>query len=202
MFPTAKSYVERLPQGIDSYPEAQIKGAVVRAVLEDVDFRRRVAPGDLPEAVERLLRDPPGLGEWLPETYHSILMSSFFDARFASAGGLPAFEAWVYEGNRKLLSSAAYRILFAVVSPERVFVGAHKRWSAFHRGSSLEVERADKRSAAFRLVYPPRLMSDLAVRGFSMAFRAAGEAAGAKLMQVRFEIESDTTTRYDAHWSE
>lgn len=198
MFPTVARYLEGLPHGIDSYPDAVVKGAVLRATLADAGFR--IEPGSLPESLERCAFDPPAIGTWVPETFHSALVGAIFDARFRDAGGIAAFEGWAFDRNRRLFKSPLYRVLFFVVRPERIFIGIKNRWSAFHRGSVLEVVEERPNHRTVRLTHPPRLFSDHALHTFSAAFMAAAEAAGLRALRARRVSEQPTTTDFAVDW--
>lgn len=198
MFPTVAHYLEGLPLGIDSYPDAVVKGTVLRATLADAGFR--IERGTLPERLEECAFDPAAIGTWVPETFHSALVAAIFDARFRAGGGMAAFEAWAFERNRKLFQSPLYRVLFFVVRPERIFIGIQNRWSAFHRGSVLEVVSERPNHRTVRLTYPPRLFSVHALHTFSAAFLAAAQAAGLRGSRARRASERATTTEFDIDW--
>jgi hypothetical protein len=199
VLPTATAYLDGLPHGADSYPDTQVKGAVIRSALEDPKYRP--PRGAVPEVVRSLLDDPPVPGAWVPEVHFQALMAAIYDHHFAADGGAAALEAWTCERNRVIFRSALYRVLFLLVSPDRVFTGAAKRWSVFHRGSELDVVGVGNRQATIRLVYPAGLMLDLCARSYGGAFRAALAAAHAKLGEIDCVVESDTSTRYDVRWA-
>jgi hypothetical protein len=199
VFPTATAYLDRLPHRADSYPETLVKGTVVRSALEDPKYRPR--HDGLPDVVQKLVLDPPLPGSWVPEVHFQALMASIYDTHFATAGGIEALEAWTCERNRVIFRSTLYRVLFLVVSPERVFAGAGKRWSIFHRGSEVDVLDVGQRRASVRLTYPAGIMLDVCVHSYGGAFRAALAAAHAKLGTITCEIESETSTRYEARWA-
>jgi hypothetical protein len=199
MSPTVARYLESLPNGLDSFPEAVVKGSVLRATFEDAGFTPE--PGTLPGDLERYAQDPPAIGVWVPETFHSALVGAIFDVRFREQGGMPAFEAWAHERNRRLFQSPLYRVLFWVVRPERVFIGIQKRWSAFHRGSMLEVVGEKTLQRTVRLSHPPHLFSEHALHTFGAAFRAAGEAAGLKEVRTRLKRDQPDATVYLVDWT-
>jgi len=200
MLPSVTEYLARLPNAETSYPHATVKGAVTRAMLATTSLARDLRPGDLPPSVLELVHRPPTVNEWLPEVFHGILGAASYDTMFRDHGGMPAFQAWVLDGNRGLLQSPLYRILFLVLSPERIFLAAGRRWAAFHRGSTLRVLEHTARGARARLTYPPGLFADLACHAFAGAFTAATEAAGAEKVSTRAEVESDTSTLYTSSW--
>ena len=200
VLPSVTTYLENLPRGVASYPHSQVKGAIVSAALAGAGLNGPLTDDQVPACVAELTRQPPSVNIWVPEVHYGAMIGAIYDLRFRDRGGLDAFQAWVLEGNRALLRSPLYRVLFLVVSPERVFIGADQRWARFHRGSLLSVLKRASRTVTLRLTYPEHLFAEHAVRGFAMAFRAAGEAAGAKHQQIRHEIESPGATRYELEW--
>jgi hypothetical protein len=198
--PTVVGYLDKLPRGLESYPQAVIKGSIVRAMLAVSGLSGLLAPGLLPLPVEDLVRHPPGVTDWVPETYYATIVSAVFDLRFRNAGGQAAFESLLLEANRRLLRGSLYRVLFLVLRPARILSGTEKRWATFHRGSCLSVASYNESSARVRLTHPPFLFGDLSLGGFARAFQAALEAAGGKSAQVFARIESETSTLYQAEW--
>jgi hypothetical protein len=199
--PRVAEYLAKLPRGVDSYPHTLVKGSVVRATIGDSALGSRLAPLDVPDEVAALLKNPPGFSDWVPEVHHAALICALFDAKFGGGGGgVPAFEAWTLEGNRKLLRGPAYRVMFLVVSPERILSGAQRRWEAFHKGSRLEMVKRARTSGQVRLTYPANLFSDLGVFAIASAFQAALEAAGAKGADVFARLETESSTLFEAAW--
>jgi len=62
-------YLEKLPAGLDSYPTAEAKSSVVAGMLASKGFRERLSPGDVPPQVESMIRNPPRVVAWIPETH-------------------------------------------------------------------------------------------------------------------------------------
>jgi hypothetical protein len=198
---TVAAYLAALPRGIDSYPHALVKGSVVRGTIRESGLTLADVAGLVPQPVEELVRHPPGVSDWIPETYHVVLGSAVFDLKFREAGGIPAFENWILESNRKLLRGPLYRVMFLVLRPQRIFSGSGKRWASFHRGSLLNVVSLVEGGAEVRLVHPPHLFTEVGLGAFTRAFQAALEAGGAGQARVRAKIESETATLYTAEWS-
>jgi hypothetical protein len=201
MLPSVAEYLARLPNAETSYPHATVKAAVTRAMIETTSLAEDLRPGDVPDPILELVHRPPTVNQWLPEVFHGVLGAATYDTMFRDHGGMPAFRAWVLDGNRKLLRGPLYRVLFLVLSPERIFLAAGRRWEAFHRGSTLRVLEHTARDARARLTYPPGLFGELSCNAFAGAFTAAAEAAGAKDVVTRAQIESDTSTLYSTSWN-
>ena len=198
LYPTMDAYLAALPGGVDAHPSAQAKGAVLRMALDD--DRLKLPPATLPPALAAHLQSPPTVNSWIPEAQFNALMLAVFDTHFAGAGGHVAYEAWILERNRLLLRKPLYRILFAVASPERILVGAEKRWAAFRRGTKMHIDGHTDTSVDLSVHYPKSLMSDLSARGLKMALRAAIELAGAREVAIGFDFVGPEATRFHGSW--
>jgi hypothetical protein len=198
-YPSMERYLAELPGGVDAYPHAQTKGAVLRLALDDE--RLRLPPETLPAALAAHLLNPPTVNSWFPEVHFNALMLAVFDTHFTGDGGHAEYEAWILERNRALLRRPLYRILFAVASPERILVGAENRWAAFRRGSVMHVDAHTVASVTLSVHHAKHLMTDLAARGLKMALRAAIELAGAREVALGYELTDPELTRYVGSWS-
>jgi len=198
-FPSVDRYLAQLPEGISSYPAMLTKAAIIRTLLRDAPQPLTAGLG-LPPRVEALVLAPPSRNDWVSEVEGWAVVLSIYDLNFASKGGLAAFKAWSHEVNARLFRSVVYRVLFSVVSPERLFVGATQRWSAFHRGTVIKDVETSKGRASFRLTTPPFVMPEIGRVGLIKAFQAAIELAGAQGVELNAEAESPTTARFDARW--
>jgi hypothetical protein len=157
--PSVEDYLGTLPLGIDSHPEAQVKGSLLHSLRGHPGFDELGRHPDLPREARRLLTEPPTSTTWISEVHFSVLMAGFFDQVFREKGDLTAYETWVCEQNARLFRSAPHRILFALASPSRALAGVPARWGAFHRGSTLTLVRSDAKSAEVRLTYPRNLFA-------------------------------------------
>jgi hypothetical protein len=176
--PLLAAYVAALPQGLASHPQCQVKGSVFRSLISSAPIE--LAPSSLPDELAAKLREPPLPSEWSSEVHLNALGLAYQD-RMPS----DRHDRWVLERNERLLRAPLYRILFALVSPERIFVGFAHRWGAFRRGTELSlVERTGQR-AALRLMYPRHLHNDVTLTNVTIAFRAVAQAAGAREASAR-----------------
>lgn len=194
-----ESYIASLPDGLASYPEARVKGSLVRSSLTASPRPLTVGMG-LPPRLEAIILAPPAASDWIPEAELWALRTCMYDRDFADAGGMAAYSEWVYGLNLRLLRSPLYRILFAVLSPERLFVGSTNRWSAFHKGTSMEDVQATRGRGRFRLKTPPYLVPDIGRIGAESAHRAALELAGAEKVVLTSRRESPSLILFDATW--
>lgn len=202
MLPAVAAYLRSLPAGIASYPEAQAKAAVLRDWLARSRLAVRLAPGQVPDEVEALAREPPPASLWIPEVHLVALKEADFELTFAGAGegAMAACEQWMLEVYRHLLSSPLYKILFLVVSPERALVGGERRWSAFHRGSELRVLESRTGHARLEVSSPPGLFSELGLRAHGCALQAAGEAAGGRDFAWTLKRVEPGRAHYELTW--
>lgn len=72
----------------------------------------------MPPVVRFMVEHPPPASVWVPEVYLKVLMLAVLDAHFGP-DNVTGYLEWIYDRNRKLLSTTLYRALFFVLSPER-----------------------------------------------------------------------------------
>ncbi len=197
-FPTLDRYLGSLPDGLESYPDVCTKGAVLRAVISDAP-----SPLDrhaLPPALAERVRELPSATDWVPEVHLFGLQACIFDACFRDGGGIAAFEDWSYRRNMRMFRSSLYRVLFKVVSPERLFVGVANRWSAFRRGSVIDGVAAVDGLAQMRLRTAPHVVPDFGRVALGSALRASLDLAGAREATVTCRVEVPGSLLFEARW--
>jgi hypothetical protein len=199
VYPSMARYLALLPGGLDAYPRAQAKGAILRMALEEE--RLKLPLETLPAQLAAHYTTPPTVNAWIPEVHLNAWMLAVFDAHFTAAGGTAVFEQWIFERNRKLFRTPLFRILFAVASPERILVGIEKRWAAFRRGSEMRLAGQTSTSAELSFHHPKHMASDLSARGLKMALRAALELAGAREVAMTYLLAAPDETRFTASWA-
>ncbi len=193
------AYFQRLPLGIESYPDCRVKASVVRDAiasrpLDDVS-------GDLPPELESLVAEPPPVTAWVPEVHAVALMIAIRERHFGpGALGLEDLEQWTLERNRRLLTRPLYRPLFILLSPERLLKGLERRWSAFRRGTRLRVREAHGGGAELALQHPAHLYDEVTLRAMAGAFRAAGIAAGARHARAEIIDQNPREVRWNITW--
>lgn len=192
--PSFDRYVAGLPGGLDAYPDVRIKGSVVRSV---VDGQPEEVLRELPAPVRALALDPPVDSEWIPEAYFAALLHAVAERR---GYGPRECRAWFRRSNRALFASPLYRILFVVVSPEALLRQPGKRWGAFHRGTTLELEGVADDGVRLALRFPAGLFDEIVLDAFAEAFAAALEAAHAKDPVVEVEARAAGFARFLARW--
>jgi hypothetical protein len=137
---------------------------------------------------------------WVPDVWLHVLYLASLEVCFAGPGGEMEFEEWIYRRARQSLGGPLFGVLFLFLSPERVLVGASKRWSAFHRGTGLDTVAVAKSTAKLRFTCPPGLMPNAALRALRAVIRAAGITAGARAVRVDLHEESPACTLLDVRW--
>lgn len=192
-FPHAARYIAALPQGLASYPQCLVKGAVIRGFLE-------TAPALFPKAglddeLRALVENPPLPNEWFPEAHFNALMTAHQEL-------LPraTYDDWVYRRNRRLLESSLYRMLFLVISPERLFTGMPGRWAAFRRGTEFLLVEHGKGHATTEVRFPAKLHDARTLRNLCIACRAACDAAGGRGTASTLTLVEPTRGRVSIRW--
>ncbi len=192
-FPSVKRYLERLPEGLASYPHCQAKGSVLRSALDTAPIRLELPA--LPPQLAALVSAPPLPTEWMSEVQLNAILLAYQDRVTPEL-----WTSWTFERNRALLRKSLYRVLFMVVSPDRLFNGLPQRWQTFRRGSELEIVENRPHVARLELRFPPRLHDERTLGAAAIAMRAACEAAGAKRCETRVAGLTDVRGFIDVDW--
>jgi hypothetical protein len=197
-FPRATEYLQALPQGIDSYPDCQVRSdAFEQLRIGYPDLAK--APG-LPGVVAHFLSGGYS-SDWLPEVAGNTLLLMLRDSQLQSD---EQFRIWACDDSFKIFRRPLYKALMFILSPALVVMGAAKRWGAFHKGSELyapPIRQADGVSTVIAdLSYPSNLFYGLSIDRQGQAFVAALRAASAKDPVVQCERLSDTQSRFVSQW--
>lgn len=197
IFPSVRAYIERLPDGLASYPECLAKVALVRDIIES----RPLDPDadHVPDEIRPMIASPPPLSSWVPEVHFVAAALTIF-ARDFGASDYDAYETWICTSNMALFRKPLYRVLIALLSPERLLVGTSKRWSAFHKGTSLTVVERTRGSARIDVAFPPHLYNHDMLRGMSAGLRAAVNVAGGRDVAIGIDDETPTSAQYWVRW--
>lgn len=154
-FPSLARYLDALPHGLDSYPDCQAKVSLVRSMLEEHPLAKFVP--ELPTPLAELIRQPPPMSAWMSEVHLRAILRVIHDRVLTDRR---AFVKWTYEAQKRLLAGPVYRLLFSVMSVERLGDIAPSRWARFHRGSTMRVDYGDMQSRV-SFQFPPHLLDDL-----------------------------------------
>ena len=191
-----RKYLDALPNGAASYPECCVKASVLR---QHVNAKPLGPEVDLPPLTRRLVDDPPTVTEWIPEIHFNIAMLAILDVHF-DARRLESYHAWSYEQNRKLLGTPLYRMMFLLVTPERLLRGIEKRWGAFRRGTEFRILSATAGRAELCVQSPPFLYTSLSLQRMARAFQAAIDCAGARASHVELASHTSTESVFSLGW--
>ncbi|MFK7990756.1 MAG: hypothetical protein AB8I08_32345 [Sandaracinaceae bacterium] len=169
-----QAYIDRLPGGLDAYPDHRSKASVLRAFLDghDMDALRAALPAEL-----AALADPKtAVTTWLPEVHLNAVMLArravFFDSD-------EAFVEDAAKRNRQLIESPLYRMLIKFFSTERVGAMGRTVFHQMHDGIELEIHPGTPMRWALR--YPPHLMPELVARCYATAATVALELGGTRV---------------------
>lgn len=188
-------YIAELPDGLDSYPEFRIKAAFTRSLILQLPTR----PEGLPQAIGNLLEYPPLISAWIPEVHHQALMLGIAERVFGGVGD--ALLDSMLRMQRALLGGRIYAPLLQLLNPALLLRQASKRWTNFHRGTTLEVIRADAGEARVEVSHPKGLYSSLGRQALAGGFRAAIEASRSREREVVIVRAGSESTEFDLRWS-
>ena len=199
--PGLERYLARLPLGLDSYPEAGVKGSIVRSVLGHPAMQTLADTTEIPAVVRRIIAEPPLASGWVNEVHFNALSCALVDIAFDRADGLERYEDWGVELSRGLFSAPLYRALFTVMNPSHLLTAVSMRWGAFHRGSVLTHASHPERDVIdLRLACPAHLHPPPILHATTGGFRAAIEATGGVATSVRWSADTPTTVRWLFRW--
>lgn len=196
-FPSLEAYLRQVPDGFDSFPQCSLKASVIRDALSSKPI---ADDPSLPTPIRAFLQNPPPVSTLVPEVLSNAMLFVLYDVHFGALGQ-QAMCDWLHASTVQLLRTPLYRILFAVMSPERLLTGVAQRWSAFRRGSELTLTDKKDGFARLRLVHPAGLHTDLTVFLLTAGFRAAIDCSGAREVRVDVEGRSLSEAFFACHYS-
>ena len=186
--PRTTAWLAGLPFGLDSYPECQVKGSLLRRLVKSQTLQPH-APR-LPAELCTWLEAPPLVSAWVPEVHLFAMLHAVRDLVYDE----PELHAFVSSGIERMISSPIYRIMFLVVTPKRLLHGIGRRWDQFHRGSTMTVMRDAGSTIDVCVEHPPDLYS-ATIRGLIAAtFLTTVTAAGGRGYRVEAMHDESTAT--------
>ena len=194
-FPRLDEYLRKLPDGVASYPDAQLKASLYRAALsarplDDVAH-------ELPAPVADLILAPRLMSSWTPSVPALSVFLAIFDRyEFDEA----RFRIWSERTQTALFGSALYRALLSVFSPGQLIAGVKKRWGTFHRGTEIAMRETSASSVEVTLTHPPDLYARPNLLGIAGGLVAAGKLSRAKTVNARLSLMTSTEARFDIDW--
>jgi hypothetical protein len=186
--PRTAAWLERLPRGLDSYPDCQVKGSLLRRLVKSQMLHPHA--GDLPPRIRAWLETPPLVSAWVPEVHLFAALHALRDLVFDDT----ALDDYVSAGIQRMISGPLYKIMFLVVSPKRLLQGIGRRWDQFHRGTTLDVGNDQGATLDAVVTHPPHMYSPTIQRVTAASFRTAVVAAGGEGYRVMVATDDCTPT--------
>ncbi|HEY3450514.1 MAG TPA: hypothetical protein VGK67_29430 [Myxococcales bacterium] len=194
-YPRLASYLEHLPQGLESHPACETRGSVPRAMLEERPVGE-LPPGDLPAPLHALLLAPPLRTAWIPEAHGSALTHLIADVHRLQE---PDYLQFVEKVTLRI-NGSMFTMLMSIISPQMLLSAASSRWSTTHRGSTLTAERSGSNGTRLVLGFPDALFSELGLKLWANVFRVTLEHSRAKGAEVVVAEASRTRGVYECSW--
>lgn len=191
------AYLRTLGGGLEAFPDALMKGSLVRSALSSRPLPESVTL-DLPPRLAETLLHPPPPNTWIPVT---LVVGTLLTIADHYELDDRTFLAWRREQYRELLGGPLYRVLFAVVSPEKLVAGAAHKWRSLTR-NSLVLERVETSRGAAEIIvsWPTNLLPTLIARSLMEGVRAALELSGAKRTTLELHDLTPTGAHYRLRW--
>jgi hypothetical protein len=193
-FPALADYVERLPAGLASYPEAESLGIMLRSAVSSHYFHPTWK--ELPAEIVGLVKKPPLPTVWIPTVLNDAVLALLIDTYYPTDA---AVQKWSYERTMRMAALPMYLPLTKMAGVERFLRAAGRVHGVFQRGTELKVE-AQKGEAVLLLLHPPYLHSSKNHLTNEAVFRAVLESAGGTGGTVTLVESRPDSARYDARW--
>jgi hypothetical protein len=196
--PNMSTYIAKLPRGLSSYPDCQLRANIHEDILSD--FPKLADEDRLPKPVRDYLNNP-NTGDWLREVVGNALILAVRDTQFETD---EAFLNWCRKNMSRLFAKPLYRIVMNLFSTSLLIMGATKRWDTFHMGSQLLAKPAKKINGRLQtigiLTYPQNLFSGLVVPQLGATYLAALDANKAEEPLVEVREHSLTESLFFVSW--
>ncbi len=197
-FPRACAYLSRLPAGIDSYPECQVRVDGRHNLVRD--FAELAGTTGMPSPVRAFLE-----GEvretWMPEVISVTALSMARDALLADDDAL---RAWAFRDATDVFEAPLNKVLMKLLSPTLVVMGAAKRWNHWRVGSTLTAEpvrqHQGRHETEMVLRYPENLYDQISLVQFGQVFVAATVASQGKNPRLELEPITSSSARFLVSW--
>jgi|GEM_PF-505272 len=189
------AYLNRLPEGLNSYPEFRQKASVFRDFLRMLDFDR-LLPALPNHEMRQWVQDPPGDNCWISEVHTCAVMAAAVDSCFDDDDG---FQDLAFQVHQASLSRPLYRGLMSLLKPSRVMKLGGSTWRFIHEGSSLAVVEVGDRVELI-LQHPPHAYCDPMVRAQAGAFLTVAHLAGQDDAAVSLTQHNEREARFIVDW--
>lgn len=193
--PHLSAYLAKLPDGLDSYPEAKTKASLHRGLIE----QRPIADGaGLPTRLQDMLANPIPVSSWIPSVHHHAMVLA---SRDLSCEDDEDFREFCRMRQRVLFGGRLYRVMLAITSPSTLLRTASLRWTSFHRGSSFELEELTKTGARISIQHPPMLLDGLLADALVEGLSAILVLSGAVGVNLRASERAPARLCIEGTWS-
>jgi hypothetical protein len=191
-----RTYLERLPNGLGSYPDCRSKGILIRSTAEAVPFHE--SWNELPAAIANAFRSPPLPTAWvstvLTNAVHCVIADTYYPVP-------AALLSWNYERTKRLSATPMYRMFAQLAGLKNFLRGAVKVHSFFIQGTDLGITFSAG-GATITLEHPPYLHGGVVHLANEAVFRATLESAGATRVLVKMTESSPERAVFEASWAE
>ncbi len=194
-YPLLAAYLQRLPDGLDSYPDCKSKAVLVRTAVESIEGRE--LPAGLPEPIRALIDQPPAQGLWLPAVHCDAVFYAIADRYYPSA---EAVHDWSRQRTLSGVRSPVYRALTRVAGPWALLKMASKTHGLFQKGTDLKAESSGTKALTLTLSHPPHLHGGLNHVSNIEMFAVLIEVAGGKSVRVDMPVSDPEEAVYTASW--
>jgi hypothetical protein len=197
LLPRLVRYKRSLPREWLSHPQCECKASLYREALANLP--KPIDPAmlaSLDGLLIEYIREPVPTSMMIPEVINTAIYLAIADTVFRND---EAFLDWISGFSRRALESPMYRILMAMVSPERLAGGGARRWNNFHTGVEYAITINDGGTDSV-MRYPTNLFDRLAFRGHLRAIEAAYRASGAPNATAELGSMTSTEVRFRVTW--
>ncbi len=188
-YPLLADYLDRLPDGLASYPDCQSKATLLQSSLDAVTLDEAVG---LPDELTALLRDPPAAGLWVPAVWSDAMFFVACDLYYPTEAQVLA---WTRERTESIAKHPLYRTLLRVPGPRvllRMGASAH---DLVQRGTELHLE-ADAEGAWIEMRFPPHLHVGLNLVSNVALWQSVVEITGGRNVACTMTRATATLARY------
>ena len=186
--PTVGRYLEGLPRGIESHPQAMIKGSAAAMLVKL--FPDTADRAKLPPILLDYLERPPPVSVWVPEVPVACLALAIRDLSFEDD---KAFADFVDAGFLKYFGGRLYQAIMSMSSPDLLAKHGPKRWGMLRRGSTrIPMFKAEWGNVG-RVEFADNLFSDLYADVVLAGFKAAYRLSRARTAECRITELTRTT---------
>ncbi len=192
--PHLQGYLDRLPHGLDSYPDVRTKASLYRSIIE---LRTMPDVSPLPTGLRRLVEDPMPVSAWIPSVHHHALTLA---SRDLCCRDDDDFRRFCHDRQRALFDGPLYSVMLAITKPQTLLRSAARRWTSFHRGTDFIVEHLAADGAHILVKHRPHLLDGLLADALLQGLTAVIEVAGGTEVELVAAKRGAETLRIEGQW--